>query len=55
MKFFVNHLSRGFLYTIGRFLAIAVLLILTGIAFSRFPKQDVNTNSSFIRGYFNEK
>ena len=56
MKFIFNNLGRGFLYTIGKVIAIATILILLGFAFARFPVSSPSFNKyDFIGGYFNEK
>lgn len=55
MKFVFNQLSRGFLYTLGKFLAILGILILLGFAFARFPKATPQINFPTIGGIYGEK
>lgn len=55
MNWVVKSLGRGFLYTIGKFLAIVGIIILLGLLFARFPKSSDYNKYDFIGGYFNEK
>lgn len=55
MNFVFNSLGRGFLYTIGKALAIIAIIVLLGLLFSRFPKQNDYNNYDYLGGYLNEK
>lgn len=55
MKLVINQLSRGFLYTLGKFLAILAILVLLGLVFARFPKSNTSINLPSIGGFYNEE
>lgn len=55
MKFIFNNLGRGFLYTIGKFLAILGIIILLGFAFARFPVSPKISRNDIIGGFYSER